>query len=293
MNVKNWKTKVTVFLVAALMLGLLGAYFYTGSSGGGDIVAEAGQTYLFVNPVSALSASTGITFLEEEAGMSIYVNVGHSLDLSVAKTVYKTIEKETPDYVVGSLSLPNLPETDDVHCFVHKDGWIVVYYLKNEPISKIIDWNYYSSEGVLTNTKLQVGLENMCLLAFGVTVTDAKYYHFQYTYADKWMMIIESREGAGEDSFNLKIPSEFTFYERSWSFYGRAYDDGWSTYSAVFKIDGNTISSISVTSYTTKYGQLTATQLSPDVFHTVSIYRGKAGATGRDCVGIALAYQEP
>lgn len=288
MKMENTKTKASLFLVAILVVGLVGVHFFTSDKGNG-IVAEGSQTYLFANPAFAQSISSETTFLEEEAGMSIYVNIGASIDLSKAKTVYKTIEKETADYIVGSLSLPDLPETDDVHCFVHKDGWIVVYYLKAEPISKIIDWSYYSG-GKLTKTKLQVGLEKMGL-ALGATVTGAKHYNFQYPYADKWMTIIESGDAGVEDSFNLKIPGEFTLYERSWSHYGRAYYDGWSTYSALFKIDGNTISSIGFTTYMTKYGQLTSVQLSPDVFHSVSTYARTYAGT--HSVGIVLAYKEP
>lgn len=231
------KTKVGLLMAAILMLGFIGVYFYVTSEGRRSGVADGGQMYLFVSPVFAQSATTGSTFLEQEAGMSIYVNIGASIDLSMAKPVYKTIEKETSEYIIGSFSLPDLPETDDVHCFVHKDGWIVVYYLKAEPISKIIDWNYYS-EGKLTKTKLQLGLEQMGI-ALGVSVTDVKYYNFQYPYANKWMIIIEIQEGDGTDSFNLKIPSDFTFYERSWT-------------------------------HNTAYGTLTGTQLSVDEFHTVT-----------------------
>lgn len=278
MKMENRKMKVGVFLVAILMCGFLGVYFYAGSGGGSDIVAEVGQTYLFVNPTFALSASAGTTFLEEEAGMSIYVNVGQSLDLSVAETAYKTIEKKASDYVVGSLSLPNLPETEDVHCFVHKDGWIVVYYFKNEPISKVVDWNYYSSEAGLTKTKLQVGLEQMGN-ALGITLTDAKYYHFQYPFADKWMIIIEAAEGSGTDSFNLKIPGEFTVYERSWSHYSSPVED-------TLSLDGSQIDWVQSG---TNYGTLTATQLSPDVFHNVAIFSWNLGSRR---AAIVLAYKE-
>lgn len=288
MNVENTRMKVGLLLVAILVCGFVGAYFYVGNSGRRGIVAERGQTSLFVNPVSALSASSETTFLEEEAGMSIYVNVGQSLDLSVAETVYKTIEEQTSDYIVGSFALPDLPETEDVHCFVHKDGWVVVYYLKNEPISKIIDWSYYSANQ-LTKTKLKVGLERMGIV-LGASVADAKYYNFQYPYADKWIIVVESNETSGTDSFNMKIPGEFTVYERSWSHYAQARSDWpYAPDPATFQIDESTISSISDLSYTTKYGSLTATQLSLDEFHTVSTH---SFYDGKHSVAIILAYQE-
>lgn len=275
---KEKKAKVGVLMVAVLICSCIGVYFYTSKGGMGGIVAEAAQTYFLANPALGLSTTEGTTFLEEEAGMSIYIDIGESLNLSIARTVIKNPEKNNSDYIIGSLSLPNLPETEDVHCFVHKDGWIVVYYLKSEPVSKIIDWNYYSPETGLTKTKLQLGLE-MIGNAYGKAVTNAEYYNFQYPHADKWMIIIDTQVGEGTDSFNLKIPSEFIFYERSWSH---------CTYS----------------------GTLDETQLSPDVFHTVTarVYRGLYGYTSyleidgnrinsfsgsTSNVAVVLVYKEP
>jgi len=283
-KVENIKMKAGMFLVAILACGLLGVYLYNNGGGGANIVNEAGQHFLLVNPVFAQSVSSETTFLEEEAGMSIYVNIGRSIDLAVAKTVYRTIEKETSNYTVGSVPLPGLPASEDVHCFVHKDGWIVAYYLKGEPLGKIIDWAYWSG-GKLTKNKLQLGLEQMGN-ALGASITGAKYYHYQYPYANKSMLVIKTLVGPGEDSFNITIPLEFTIYERSWSHYAQ-----YSYYTSYFKIDGNTINSISSTSPLTEHGTLTIAQLSPDMVHTVSV----SGQTSSYLYGvcIALVYQEP
>lgn len=238
MKIGTRKMITGVSLCAVVTLSFLVVYMYAGGiHQGSDITSTARQTYLLVGPAFAQSMTASSTFLEQEAGMSTYANVGASMDLLKAKTVFKSIEKETSDYIVGSVSLPALPETDDVHCFVHKDGWIVIYYLKTEPVSKIIDWNYYSG-GQLTKNKLQVGLEKMAL-ALGATVTNASYYNFQYPYGDKWMIMIETQESVGTDSFNLKIPSPFTIYERSWL-------------------------------HNVATGTLTGAQLSLDVFHNVT-----------------------
>lgn len=294
MKVENIKIKVGMFLVAILASGLLGVYLYN-NAGGGDnnIVNEVGQPFLLVNPVFAQSVSSETSFLEEEAGMTIYVDIARTIDLEVAKTVYRTLEKETANYTVGSIALPDLPESEDVHCFVHKDGWIVVYYLKAEPVGKIIDWAYWSGSE-LTENKLQVGLEQMGN-ALGASVTGAKYYHFQYPYANKCMVIIETVIGTAaytEDNFNIKIPLEFTVYVRSWSHYSQqAYPVDAPDMRSRFKIDGNPINIISATSPQTNYGQLTVAQLSPNVFHNVSVSGYYSGKLYGVC--IALVYQEP
>ncbi|MEM2738675.1 MAG: hypothetical protein QXK93_06800 [Candidatus Bathyarchaeia archaeon] len=229
---KHYKTFIVLLIVG---FGVSLAYMYIHSLWRGGSSLNGQNEYLLIRPVFA--QTSGSTFLEQEAGISIYMKVETTIDLTKAKTVYKNIEKETSEYIIGSISLPDLPETDDAHCFVHTAGWIVVYYLKTEPVGKIIDWNYYS-DGVLTKTKLQVGLEKMAL-ALGLSATDLKYYHFQYPYADKWTIIIETQPGYGSDSFRIKIPSTFTIYERSWT-------------------------------HNKAYGTLTGAQLSPDVYHTVT-----------------------
>jgi len=103
---------------------------------------------------------------------------------------------------------------------------------------------------MLSKTKLESGLLEMCL-ALGVTATTTSYYHFQYPYANGFTIIIDTQDGSGVDSFNLKLPSEFAFYERSWS-----HRAGEGT--------------------ETMCGVIPASQLSPDVFHTIeaNVYYG-------------------
>ena len=295
MKVEGRKMKMGVSLFAILVCSFLAVYLYVGGGSKSGMRFDGGETYLLANPAFAQSASSETTFLEEEAGMSIYINIGRSIDLAVAKTVYRTIEKETSNYTVGSIALPGLSENEDVHCFVHKDGWIVTYYLKGEPISKIVDWNLWSG-GKLTKNKLQVGLEQMTN-ALGVVVTSIKYYHFQYPNANKCMIILETLMGSGEDSFNITIPNDLTVYERSWSHYAQlTYESGFygGTYPSYFKIDGNTINSISGESNPiTKYGTLTVAQLIPGVVHIVSISSSYSSSSYLYGVCIGLAYQEP
>lgn len=287
MKSENRRTKLGVSSAVILVCSLIGAYFYVSNDGGSNLFGNGGRTLLLVSPVFAQSVSSDTTFLEEEAGMTTYVDIGQSIDLAVAKTVYRTIEDETSNYTVGSIALPGLPESEDVHCFVHKNGWIVAYYLKAESMSKIVDWNYWSG-GQLTKNKLQVGLEQMGN-ALGTSVTGAKYYHFQYPSANKCMLIIDTLVGWGEDSFNITIPLEFAVYERSWSHHSE-YSNS-PTGPSDLKIDGNGISTITATSTQTKCGQLSVSQLSPTVTHSISISGHYSARLYGVC--IALVFQEP
>jgi hypothetical protein len=282
---------VVVLLFAVLIVGVLLVYLYNNSGGKNERVPEVGNAYALEYPAFAQAAGADTSFLDEEAGIALYLNVSGPIDLSKARSVFRTIEKETVNYTVGSIALPNLPESEDVHCFVHKEGWIVVYYLKAELVSKIIDWSYWSG-GQLTKNKLQVGLEQMCN-TLGVSMSGAKYYHFQYPYANKCMLIFETLVGSGEDSFNIIIPIEFTVYERSWSHYAENTRYYYESHYSNFRIDQNTINTISDVDYpVTKIGALTVAQLTPDVAHNVSVSSYLSGSYLCG-VCIALVYQEP
>lgn len=237
----------------------------------------------------ALLEADGTNFLEEEAGAAMYMNAGQALDLSKARTAYKTIEKETDTYIIGSMSLLDLPETEDVHCFVHVDGWIVTYYLKEEPLTKIVAWEYYSG-GELTSTKLDQGIAKMCGYV-QVPVppeTEIKKYHFQYPSANNWMIVTKSQYGEGTSSFNLQIPNEFTVYERSWSHWAKG---GSSMYpdTSQLKIDDTLISHISTKGPAKMdYGELAYGELPPGQLHEVSVSSGDQAH-----VAIGLVYLEP
>lgn len=290
-KISSRKVRVGLVVIGTLLVCGLASFWGTfllggSSSEGINRVASAIDVLLLTKPAFAQDA--GATFLEEEAGMSAYTNIGQPIDLSVAKTLFKTIEQETEDYIVGTLPLPGLPETEDVHCFVHKDGWIVAYYLKAEPASKVVHWEYYSPGNL--KTKLQVGLEEMCN-GLGVMAADINYYHFHHPFANKWMIITDCATSKDPDNFNLKIPGDFTFYERSWSHYTVCPYPSYLNDSK-FNIDGNKISWISEPGGT-EYGILTPAQLSPDVFHTVVVDLRYWQEGNQSCCAIVLVYLEP
>jgi len=147
-------------------------------------------------------------FLQEEAGMAAYMRTGQTIDVGKAKEAFRTIERQTTTYVVGSVALPDYTAAEDVHVFVHQEGWLVAYYSRQEPASKIVDWARYSPGSV--PTKLELGLSIVAGYA-GVPVKDVNYYAFHYPSADKLTVIADSTI----DGFYLTIPSEFTVYERA------------------------------------------------------------------------------
>ena len=289
MEFRYSRAKLGVLITAIVALSLFGGYFYGRAT---VTPKDASQTISFLRPVFAQNVAATTSFLDQEAGMALYLGTNSPISLyPQANSTFSTIENATSDYILGSMSLPNLPHGDDPHCFVHKDGWIVIYYLKDEGASKVIDWQHYTFQtNELVSDKLKAGLNKMC---DAISVSDrsqAQYYNFQYPTATKWMIIIKSELGYAPVSFNVSIPLEVTVYERTWSHYS-GYSSGF--YVSYFKIDSTTIDTITENGPHTNIGTLSLAQLSQgtNVFHTIGISGGWEPGPYAQGVCISLIYK--
>lgn len=168
----------------------------------------------FILTKPAFAQSNAASFLMEEAGISAWINTGQTIDPSRARNIFKIIEAETSEYFIGLVSVEPDGEdlndyyTHDIHAFIHKDGCIVTYYLKSEPVGKMIGHKYYMSNN-LNNNYLVEGLTKLGS-SLGISTLNPQYYHFQYPGANRITKI------AGEN-FKLKIPDSFQVYEVSFA----------------------------------------------------------------------------
>lgn len=163
-------------------------------------------------------------FLLKDAGISAYANLSRTLSLSALRPFFRSIERESDDYLIGSLpppgyaSLRELGEVADVHAYIRKDGWLVVYLLAQTPTARIIDWVNYDGD------KLgQSLLERMVFwLAEQSGVSrpdiDLGYYHFQYPAASALTLVADREDRPlSRDTFQIKLPTSLAVFERSWS----------------------------------------------------------------------------
>ena len=267
---RNWIRIGSV--LATLLLVSSALYLYSLSTGQkSEAYAENSQELPLARP-AFLGASA--TYLEQEAGISYYVNTTGPLNLNTAKSAMVNIENVTSDYVIGSLAPSGFSSDDYPHCFVHKDGWIVVYYLKinlANPattgwLGKIIDWSDRSqiSFPIISNL-LYDGLYHIATQTLGISITNAKYYHFQYPTATKLLFAMKHAPAGQTATFNIQIPDTLIIHERSWSCYSTT--TGATSYT--FKIDTTQISR----DRGRHYGgpEITEVILGPNIFHTVSI----------------------
>ena len=102
-----------------------------------DRVAEGGKTLRLQAPsfagiANAETDSAGLdigALLEQEAGISAYYQSPYAITLSQVRPLFRVIEAETADYIIGSVPVAGYTENADAHVYVHKDGWILAYFL--------------------------------------------------------------------------------------------------------------------------------------------------------------------
>ena len=267
-----WIVGMGGFLALGLMMGLL----LGRSPETEDLATTISGGFLLALPAFAQGVPAD-QFPMNEAGISAYVNLEQEIDLARARSVFKGIEADEDDYLIGIIELPNLAEDMWPHAYVSKSGWLMAYYPKTEPTSKLMQWSGYQRD-VITTTTLKDTLVMMCqkmALDPSKADSDLSYYHFQYPDATKLLIALDTTDG--EDAFKYTIPSRLSLYEASWSHhaYGirSGYSNSWSESSAdgarLFRAGGGTY---------IRCGVLETQHTTPGNPHTVWIGRGHGWA---------------
>ncbi len=215
-----------------------------------------GDAYRLLPPAVAnvhAQDSNIATILNEEAGMAAYFQLPSGIDLESVESVFRTTERATSDYIIGSVPVTGYNDTaEDVHVFVSRDGWIVAYYLAADPASKIVDVRALTSASTTVGTKLEIVLQTVAASA-SVGYEQPNFYHFQYPEATHFLMITGS-------SFTVEFPSAFRYYER-----------GISTAYSVPSIDGSGVSELPGNRTTHSFFTvIDPSLLSPNVSHDIS-----------------------
>jgi len=202
--------------------------------------------------------------LADEAGIAAYVRSPVPIDLPAAKSVFRTIEAEKPQYLIGSVSLPGYTSTEDPHLYISADGWLMAYYLAPDPLGKVVD--LYAFDGDTMPTKLETALREVAA-QLQLSLPEPIYYDFRYPNATHLMLITKQ----GNDSFQVKLPVEFDYYARGWALGYRN-----NLYTAKYFLNEVKIGD----TFGPMYGDLTAAQLPPDVYHAIRVNQFNGEAYG-------------
>jgi hypothetical protein len=230
--------------------------------------------------VGVAQAQEGVTaFPQDEAGMSAYFRAPFPITIATVRPVFRTIEVETNDYIIGSVPVPPYPEAQDVHVYVHRDGWFLAYYPVADPSGKIVDWWRYNDSGLnYLSTKLENAL-SVAALPVGVTPNGVSFYDFRHPDANRFIMIADWTEGT--DDFQVNLPVDFGYFERSWSFA--------TTSQGELKLNGQQLIATG-TDWTTAAGTLNAVQLPLNQYNRFEIFDPSGGRTFG---GLVLTYRVP
>ena len=246
----------------AILLMLLPGGKEKGKLERGKMLEEIG----LVKPAFAQEAPEA--FPADEAGISAYVNAGQNIDLEKAKKAFVGIRAEGDDYVIGIMQLEGLPEDEFPHVYLNQSGWILAYYSKIAPASRIMQWHGYTG-GPITTTTLQDAIAKICTeirVDFSKVKDNISYYHFQYPEATKIVMSVDMTMDKGEDTFNFLIPFNVTLFEGSWSHYSKGY--------SLLYLDGERIDDVSEG---IKNAEYKAPHLTPGKVHNAKIERSSSG----------------
>lgn len=243
------------------------------------------QEPLFFKSAEAATPKSITSVIADEAGISGYFQSSVPIDLDTIRGVYRTIETENEDYILGTVRINSYLEHYDTHVYIHRSGWMMAYYLKGDPVSKIVDIREYSTNTAEFSTLFENVLSKITGQA-GIPFPGVTHYDFRYPNATHMMII-----GEVNGSFNIMLPSTYGFFERSWAIYD---GNGGNYRPLVVAIDGETI-------YTspesggwsgTSYGAVSAEKLAPDANHNVKIASGNG--YGSEYFGaLILVYRVP
>jgi hypothetical protein len=208
-NVRFYRSLAICFVVlACLPIGS------AKSTAAGGILSLAAPPFVARADTGSTTAPGGpADWLKGEAGLSAYFQAAQTIRLSTVQDLYRIVETATPEYLLGSVTVPGYPPAATVHLYIHMDGWVVAYHLHTDSIDKAVDWQRYTGEAAIP-TKLQIVLSAVAA-EIGHHSPNLGFYHFQYPEATHLTLSPVTKDGA--DAFEISVIGDHIDYETSWS----------------------------------------------------------------------------
>jgi hypothetical protein len=168
-------------------------------------------SFLLFVPFLTISAST---FPEDDAGISAYVKLD-DINSEILTKTQAFIEEEgssiesSETHIIGKIPIEIIIEDDyhlsdiDVNIYLDLDGWLVAYFPKGTPSSKMVQWNNYSP-GNMDPSILEKAIDKVSdEIKIGYSGS-LDYYHFQYPNANRMTIIVDTVETKGLSSPNIE-----------------------------------------------------------------------------------------
>jgi hypothetical protein len=206
--------KKNLLVVSIVLITLITSFFYVNRTK----EPVQNRTVLQLSSPSFVSqAKAGSelqTYLDQEAGIAAWCQVDPiNLENLKDNTIWVTLEIETnPEYLIGTIAIPNYPDQYNPHVYVHIDGWIMAYYPNDDPTSKIIDLQARNLNTTILNTA--VGLvANVA----GSACSGVSYYDFRYPNATHLLLVAEDDNDG--NYFTIEMPASYDYIDRGWAWW--------------------------------------------------------------------------
>jgi hypothetical protein len=165
----------------------------------------------------AVSAETA-NFLESEAGIAGYGKV--SWDASTNSTTWnnikdqlQTTEKEGDDYIVGTLAMTDYSTRWDPHVYIDKDGWVVIYWPRDETRSILLD-----IKAGFGKTMVERAISSIASSG-GQASPPISYYDFANPTANRILVASLPVTTNGDATFSVTIPPGIALLAAGWVFW--------------------------------------------------------------------------
>jgi len=250
-NIRFWCKVLAISAVLTLVLSGVALYAHSAEKGKSGVGESRGGSFAlslvpppFVSVAGAAETTGGGgAFPEDEAGLCAYINTHQTIDIEKVKTIFSEVEEVGDNYIIGVTNISDLGGDIDVHVYADTDGWLVAYFTKDEPESKVMQWGTIDVNnpviGVISSTTLRDAIYKAGDAAgIGIIESDIKYYDFKYPDADGMMIFVRTRATDGTNIVQIEIPTNYTLYAASYYHYAYDLDD------SKLKVDGTTVSDL-------------------------------------------------
>ena len=145
-NEKRIRRLLLVVMMVVLLLGVSGPASSTVLQDTNKVLNLRPPSFISVARAEGASIPAAI---ENEAGISAWLQSPLPIALNSFRSVFRVIEVETTDYIIGTVRVPNYDESEELHVYVHRDGWILGDFAvtRNREAGLLVD--YAPSHGMM------------------------------------------------------------------------------------------------------------------------------------------------
>lgn len=233
---------------------------------------------LVVAPSVASALTVTGTFPADKAGMAAYVKLDPLTETNfdnAKASLFDSVESFGETYMIGlkeySVDGPNYNKLN-FRIYLGTNGWLVVYLLKDQEPSRIVNWRRDAATGKfvsLSDTLLKFAIENAISKIGAPAVTSVEYYNFAYPDAKKMTLTRENIYN-GEpitDDFTVLVPGTLYLASYALASIGGA-QNTWSEAVGAY-IDNKKINGIGDIPFI--YGNYLAADFTAGVSHTIRL----------------------